>query len=297
VPAVTVIVRAKDKADTIERTLASVRRQTVPAELVVVDSGSHDATLSIASSWADSVIEIPPERFSYGYALNVGARSASAPIHVALSAHCELPRPDWIERCLQLYERADVAAVNGRLPQELGLQGSEPFYQTFSHAYAFPWWGFSNHASSWRCEVWRQHQFDENLDAAEDKEWAMRVMAAGWVIAFDAGLFVVGSHQWRDMREWCARQRKCAKAIASFSPHIHYGIPELMSEWWTVRPQDPAWRSRLNPTRTAGLLAKYCGYRDACRHMTGRPPDPRVASGHERIHTGAVERAKARRSN
>jgi glycosyltransferase involved in cell wall biosynthesis len=63
-PAVSVIVRARDEQASIERALVSVRRQTVVAELIVVDSGSVDGTIAIASSLADRVIEMAPERFS-----------------------------------------------------------------------------------------------------------------------------------------------------------------------------------------------------------------------------------------
>jgi rhamnosyltransferase len=261
-PAVSVIVRARDEQASIERALVSVRRQTVVAELIVVDSGSVDGTIAIASSLADRVIEMAPERFSYGYALNLGASEARAPIHVALSAHCELARPDWLECCLGLYERADVAAACGRRGDERGMRPSGPFYQDLAHARAYPWWGLSNHGSSWRADVWRTMPFDEALPYAEDKEWALRVLARGWVIAFDPRLWVDMSHQWRGgNREWCSRQWRSARAIASFSPHARYGPRELMTDWWRVpRGKRPLWQRRLNPNRLPGLVARYVGF-------------------------------------
>ena len=83
-----VIVRTKDKADTVEATFAALRPQTVPVEVVVVDSGSTDGTLEIARRHADRLVEIPAEAFTFGRALNVGAAAATAPVHFALSAHC-----------------------------------------------------------------------------------------------------------------------------------------------------------------------------------------------------------------
>src|SRR5207253_519729 len=109
----TVIVRARDAAETIERTLQSLRAQTVRAELLVVDSGSTDGTLEIAFRLADRVVQMPPEEFTFGRALNVGAHEAKGSIHFALSAHCFPERTDWIERSLAHYERADVAAPCG----------------------------------------------------------------------------------------------------------------------------------------------------------------------------------------
>ena len=44
-----VVVRAKNKQATIERTLRALRAQTVQAQVIVVDSGSTDSTLDIAA--------------------------------------------------------------------------------------------------------------------------------------------------------------------------------------------------------------------------------------------------------
>ncbi len=272
-----VIVRARNEALTIERVLSSVRGQTVPAEVVVVDSGSTDGTTDIARRWCDRLIEIPPERFSYGRALNIGARAATAPFHFALSAHCVVDRADWIERSLTHYRRADVAATNG-LQGPPGASGT--FYQDAAHARENPYVGFSNHASSWRAEVWEAFPFDEGLDYAEDKEWARRVLGAGWVIAFDPALDVDMSHVWRNGAvEYYRRQKRAVKALSTFTSLPPYALSDVVRDWWS-EPADPRppWRRRLNPVRAAGLLGKYQGHRDLRRGVTtpsgGPSPSP-----------------------
>lgn len=262
-----VIVRARNEAPTIERVLTSLHRQTVPPEVIVIDSGSTDGTAEIARHWCDRLIEIPPERFTYGYALNVGAMTAAAPFHFALSAHCVVDRADWIERSLAHYQRADVAATNG-------LQGppgaSAPFYQDAAHARDNPYFGFSNHASSWRAEVWQEFPFDEQLDYAEDKEWAMRVLQAGWVIVFDPHLDVDMSHVWRSGAvEYYRRQKRAVKALGTFASLPPYSLRHAVQEWWQ-EPGDrrPPWRRRLNPVRAAGLAGKYQGHRELRRRLT-----------------------------
>ena len=96
-----VIVRCKDKASTIERTFLALREQTVPVEVVVVDSGSTDGTLEIAERYADRLLRIRPEEFSYGHALNLGAAAASGEVHFALSAHGTGLSPTWIADSLR----------------------------------------------------------------------------------------------------------------------------------------------------------------------------------------------------
>src|SRR2546430_14595095 len=150
-PRASVIIRTKDSARTLPGALASVRAQTVACEVVVVDSGSRDATLSIARAGADRVMQLPAERFSFGRALNVGAGAAGAPIHFALSSHSMPPDEHWIERSLAKYDRAGVAATNGALRAPGSSRPlTATFFQTLADASRYPFWGFSNTGSSWR---------------------------------------------------------------------------------------------------------------------------------------------------
>src|SRR4051812_8781877 len=88
-PLVRVVIRAKNEAAKIGTTLERLAAQTIAdlAEVVLVDSGSIDGTLQIASRAGVDAIEIRPESFTYGGALNIGCRGAEAPYLVALSAH------------------------------------------------------------------------------------------------------------------------------------------------------------------------------------------------------------------
>lgn len=268
-PQASVIVRAKNEAGTIERTLRAVRDQTVETELLVIDSGSTDGTLEIARTWCDRLITLPPERFRYGLALNLGAREAAAPIHVALSAHCCPERTDWIEQALRLYEREDVAGAAGMMVLPDGSPASEgrPYHQRIEDVQAHPFWGFSNHASSWRAEAWRRHPFDEQLDYAEDKEWALRVLQAGWTVAYDRGLWVDMSHAWRaGAKEVFQRHRRGYRAVGSFVELRPYRLGDLRREWWNELPADRHGRFAhrfLNYKRAAQLAGKWVGRREA----------------------------------
>jgi rhamnosyltransferase len=267
-PAATVIVRCRNEERTIETALAALRRQTVAPEIIVVDSGSSDRSVELARRLCDRVIEIPAERFTYGYALNIGARVAAAPIHFALSAHCAPERDDWIERSLEHYERADVAGTHGARALADGRQLTAPFYQDVQHARTNPYYGFSNHASSWRAGVWEQFPFDERLDYAEDKEWALRVLEAGWVIAVDPLIWVDMSHVWRSgLRTYYRRQKRAARALADITALPPYGLRDCVREWWSALPDErhSPLLYRLDFRRMIGLAGKYAGLRAARR--------------------------------
>jgi rhamnosyltransferase len=261
-PRATAIVRAKDEAATIERTLSALRAQSVAPEIVVVDSGSRDGTREIAAALADVVIDLEPGRFSYGRALNLGAAAAGAPFHFALSAHCVPPDGDWIANALPHYDDPNVAAVTGDSGLPGGVPLLAPFRQDAAHARAHPFWGFSNHGSSWRADTWRRFSFNEELDYAEDKEWALRVLEAGLAIVFDPRLWVDISHVWRGgPRRFYERERRAAAALSSMHDLAPYTVRRLVSDWWATEPGSAPWRARLNPTRGAGLAGRYAGLR------------------------------------
>ena len=258
------VVRVKDEESTIEQTLRSLRAQTVRPEIIVIDSGSSDRTPQIARGLCDRLIEIPAASFTYGGTLNLGAREAAAPIVFALSAHCHPERDDWIERSLAHYERPDVAATNGVrwMPGGARLQGT--FLQDAAHARAHPFWGFSNHASSWRRSVWERFPFSETIATAEDKEWARRVLDAGMTIAFDSELFVSFAHAWRTPAELYRRNVGYARAIRTFADVPRFGPAELVREWWNDMPDtrhSRAFHRFANYVRLAGLAGKFVGHR------------------------------------
>jgi rhamnosyltransferase len=266
-PAASVIVRARDEARTIGRTLRLLREQTVPPEIIVVDSGSTDGTLEIAERWCDRLIRIAPSEFSYGRALNLGAAAAAAPVHVALSAHCFPPGPEWIARSVAHYANPRVAGTGGAPGWGPDGRPLPTRLQDLAAARARPRVGFSNHASSWRASVWARHPFDERLEACEDKEWAFRVLADGWLIALDPELEVDMSHRWREgpLRLF-RRERREARAFSTFAPMPPYGVREAVREWWTDLPRDrhgAAAHRFLNVARMAAIAGRYAGGRPA----------------------------------
>ena len=85
-PEASVIVRTFNSAATLLACLESLKAQTIPPEIIVVDSGSSDETITIASGLADRILMLPRGSFSYGRALNRGAEVAAAPVHFAVSS-------------------------------------------------------------------------------------------------------------------------------------------------------------------------------------------------------------------
>ncbi|MGH2873954.1 MAG: glycosyltransferase, partial [Solirubrobacteraceae bacterium] len=292
-PEASVIVRTLDSARSLERCLQSLRRQTISPEIVVVDSGSADATLPIAERLADTVLTLDRRAFSYGRALNLGAEAARAPVHFALSSHCFADRRDWIERSLWHYGRVDVAATNGQQTCPDGSPLREVLHLTAATALPDPFWGFSNHASSWRADVWRREPFHESLPASEDFEWADRVLALGLTIAFDPALAVAGDH--RTHQGPLALYRRSRRELLGIAACRAVAPPTLsgsVASWWSDHPpHTKRHRQWLSPYRIAVIGGRYAAGRPLARERRRRPPgsDERRPSGSDDLRAHEID--------
>jgi rhamnosyltransferase len=233
---VSVVIRAKDKATTIRDAIASVKLQTIPVEVIVVDSGSRDATPKIAREMGAQVVSIPGDTFTYGGAINTGIAASSTNYVLILSAHCALPDRRWLEIALRHFRDSRVAGVNGARSHPVRLNRSlsaehrliigatrdivvqdRPFYGFV---------GFSNSAALVRRSTCDQFPFNEEMIYAEDKEWANRVTHAGHQIVYDAALGVFNAHLRKEgYRSWYRRNQKQSAALTEV-----FGEPA-----WTLR--------------------------------------------------------------
>ena len=260
-----VVVRSKDKAGTIEQTLRGLREQTVETEVILVDSGSTDGTVEIARPYCDQVLTVPASEFSYGGALNLGARHAGGEIVFALSAHCVPASRQWVEWSLKAYSDDDVVGTMGgdRTPDGKVLTGPARCCLPFPALRADPTWGFSNHASSWRRRAWERFPFNERLVSCEDKEWMWRVLAAGLCVVVDPRLCVASRHRRQaGVRALYKRVYREHLVLAEFLDYERPGVGKMLAKWWSDFPygsRRPPWQRRQRPWRTAELLGEYVG--------------------------------------
>jgi rhamnosyltransferase len=284
-PAASVIVRTFDSAATVVACIESVRSQDVPSEIIVVDSGSTDGTLGLVADRVDRVEHVSRDGFSYGGALNVGADAATAPVHVALSSHCVLPRTDWL-RIAAGHVQAGAAAVVGLPHDAEGHTLTEPFLAEHRYVMAHQHWGFSNHASAWDAEVWRRNPFDETLTATEDKEWSWRALAGCGPLVVDPRLIVPGEHRRsRGLRPYFKRLVKEIRSVEHLRPTPAYGVTSALADWVRARPRDRYISNarRLGRTRLVEVTARWvAGHGHSGRVRTRSLPDRPPAGAQEK---------------
>ncbi len=216
---VSVIIRVKNEAGWLRRSLPAILHQSrPPRDIVVVDNESTDETVGIAEEFGCKVLSISSEEFSFGRALNHGISAATGAWIVSLSAHCIPVHDHWLEALLAPdCEHPFAAAVYGRqepLPDTNDFDKRD-LWTTFGAERRVQRgrdYFFHNANSLIRRSVWERIPFDETLNGVEDRAWAKRALADGYQIIY-APLASVhhyhGIHQGRNVE----RARRVVKVI------------------------------------------------------------------------------------
>ena len=197
-----IVIRAKNEARDIGETLAAIYRQegVDGIEVIVVDSGSTDGTQDIVRRFPARLIEIAPEAFTYGRALNLGITAAQGDFAVSLSAHSLPAHERWLANLLRNFADSRVAAVYGRQIPRPNATVFDLFGMTLSGVTSMRrrWQEhdmmFSNANGAFRRQLCREWPFDERLLGAEDLAWAHLVQQRGYAIVYEPGAPVYHSH-------------------------------------------------------------------------------------------------------
>lgn len=230
-----IIIRCYNEEAHIGRLLSGIMQQARgDFEIIVVDSGSTDATLSIASQYPVKILKISKEEFSFGYSLNVGCQAASGQFLVFVSAHVYPIYDDWVTQLLQPFKDERVACVYGKQRGNQSTKFSE--HQIFAHW--FPETSdlnqnhpFCNNANAAiRRSVWVTDRYNETITGLEDLAWAKQVISTGFRIAYIADAEVVHVHE-ETPRQVFNRYRREAIAMKSIFPHEKFSFWDFLHLW------------------------------------------------------------------
>ena len=248
-PTCSIIIRAYNEEKHIGRLLTGIMQQTLKdVQIILVDSGSSDATVGIASRFPVEVVHIRPEEFTFGRSLNLGIARAEADPVVMASAHVYPVYPDWLEKLIAPFVDANVALAYGKQRGAETSHFSE--HQIFQHWYPdvhkprqdYP---FCNNANSAiRRALWEEHPYEEALPALEDLAWAKWVQAQGYDISYVPEAEIIHVHQetWQSVYN---RYRREGMAFKQIYPDAHfqaadrrrYFVQNVISDWKAARGQ------------------------------------------------------------
>jgi rhamnosyltransferase len=222
------VIRAYNEARNLPRLFEGLTHQTVKdVEVILVDSGSTDATVSIAQACGAKVVSISPEEFTFGRSLNRGIAAASSDLIVIASAHVYPVYPDWLEHLLGPFDDPQVALSYGK---QRGMETTR-----FSEHQIFAQWfpersnlrqthPFCNNANAAvRRLLWEAHAFDGTLTGLEDVAWAKWALGEGYVLAYVAEAEINHVHD-ETPRGVYNRYRREAMAFKRLYPEAHFSL-------------------------------------------------------------------------
>lgn len=188
-PSASIIIRSLNEENTLGHVLSSLRVQDIePLDVIIVDSGSVDSTLEIASSWGAQAVSIPKEGFSYGHALNLGFSMAGGEVLISLSAHA-IPRDTkWLSKLLRNFLKSNIVAASSRiLPVAKHFQsilvGTRFLFRNrrVRNNPSLLW----NTSAAYLKEIWKEIPFNEQLAGCEDRDWALRALSLGYEFIYE----------------------------------------------------------------------------------------------------------------
>jgi len=255
-----IVIRCFNEEKHIGRLLAGILEQSVQdVEIIVVDSGSTDATVSIASNFPVKIVPIRPQDFSFGHALNVGCEAASGDILLFASAHVYPLYHDWLSLMMKPFEQ------DGRIGLVYGQQRGDHRNKYSEHQIFAKWFPeestlnqphpFCNNANcAIRRSLWLEQPYDEDLTGLEDLDWAKKLLEKGHRIAYSAGATIIHVHdeRWKNIYNRYHREAIALRLIMkneSFNLHnfltllwknclhdwqqaLHDGV--FLKEFWSV---------------------------------------------------------------
>ena len=211
---VSIVIRVLNEARYLGELLRGIHAQAFEddLEVVVIDSGSTDGTLSIARSHGVVLTHIAKEDFSFGRSLNQGCSVAKGDVLVFISGHCIPVSNVWLSDLVRPIKENRADYVYGRQVGRDCTKYSENqifrqmFPPTSCHGQKDYFCNNAN-AALRRC-VWHKYKFNEKISGLEDMELAKRLQEDGGKVMYapKACVYHIHNETWRQVAHRFARE-------------------------------------------------------------------------------------------
>lgn len=222
---ISVVIPVKNGAPWLDALLSALGKQTLAdrLEVICINSGSEDASVSVIKKYPVRLIEISPSEFNHGLTRNLGAREAKGDFVVMTVQDAKPADDQWLEKLLSGFVDDDVAGVCGQQivahepdknPVDWFNPQSKPELELyrFNHSDEFEKLsperkkqicGWDDVNACYRREALMKLPFRE-MNFAEDAAWAVDALRAGYKIAYNKEARVFHYHH--ETRDFAIRR-------------------------------------------------------------------------------------------
>lgn len=231
---ISIIIRTLNEERYLPELLSSLKgqdTQTDNLEIVLVDSGSTDNTVSIAEKHQCKIVPIAKRDFTFGRSLNLGAEASSGDILVMISGHCVPVGSHWLMDLIAPITCGSVGISYGRQIGRDTTKFSERmlFSKFYPASSKVPQSGFfcNNANSAVARSVWEAFRFDERLTGLEDMDLGKRFCGEGGRIGYISSACVYHIHDetWLQSRHRYDRE---AFALQRIMPELNVRLYDCL---------------------------------------------------------------------
>lgn len=214
---ISVIIPTRNGGSRFGELLAALQEQhRLPDEILVIDSGSSDETVSLAHQHGARVIPIAPRDFDHGGTRTLGARSAIGDLLVFLTQDAVPADPEALEHLVAPLADERVAAAYGRQLPWPEASCFARHLRAFNYPersvvrsfedrvrYGFKTAFISNSFAAYRRDLLAEAgYFQEGLVFGEDTFTVAKLLRKGYCVAYVAEARVLHSHNYTVAQEF-----------------------------------------------------------------------------------------------
>jgi len=229
-----IIIRTYNEEQYLRELLTAIGEQDaslVQYEIVLIDSGSSDNTLSIAEEFGCRIGHIKKEDFTFGRSLNVGCELATGGLLLFISGHCIPKDKNWLTNlCRPLVEGKASYVYGKQIGRDTTKFSENQLFAKFYPGYSkLPQDGFfvNNANAAITRSAWERFKFNEELTGLEDMYLAKLIVESGERTGYvsDAEVWHIHDESWQQIR---IRYEREAYALQNIMPEVHFTMFDFL---------------------------------------------------------------------
>lgn len=226
---ISVVIPVRDGERYLDEVLRALADQPQPHDVLVIDSGSRDASIRIALAHGARVLRIAPAEFGHGRTRNLGALETTGEI-VCFLTQDATPTPGWLTAVLDGFAmdarvgvvfgphlpRGDTSPMIARELTEFFARRSPDKVPVVESTDGY----ISNVNAAYRRSCWEQIRFHD-VSYAEDQAFGVDMLRAGWIKVFHPSATVYHAHDydyWSFLRRYFDEYRGLRQTVGWVEP-------------------------------------------------------------------------------